>query len=180
MYLRGQVDSKDPNAPSTVICDFIEDYRSGSILDVIGSIGGLFVLLQTLHVVLFGRPLLWGLTGAKLITPFGLLGKLSSRGFKRRLREEYHTIAEDGTELIQIVKFLRDFVMDFGPADLNPHHQVSHASGVCSPTAEVKDDEANPDISLLRMQSNASTTSPRASNADEDSDHTSDHNHQTA
>ena len=45
------------------MCDYIEDYRSGSVLDVLGSVGGLFALIQTAHVLLFGRPLLWGLTG---------------------------------------------------------------------------------------------------------------------
>ncbi|KAF8749699.1 hypothetical protein RHS01_09895 [Rhizoctonia solani] len=100
------------------ICDYIEDYRSGSVLDVVGSVGGLFaLLLQTTHVFLFGRPLLWGLTGAKLITPFGFLGALGSRGFKRRLKDQYQTkAADDDTETIRIASFLRDFVIDFGPA----------------------------------------------------------------
>ncbi|CAE7146262.1 unnamed protein product, partial [Rhizoctonia solani] len=47
---------------SAQMCDYIEDYRSGSVLDILGSVGGLFALLQTAHVLLFGRPLLWGLT----------------------------------------------------------------------------------------------------------------------
>ncbi|ELU36296.1 hypothetical protein AG1IA_09674 [Rhizoctonia solani AG-1 IA] len=99
------------------ICDYIEDYRSGSVLDVVGSVGGFFALLQTTHVFLFGRPLLWGLTGAKLITPFGFLGALGSRGFKRRLKDQYQTkAADDDTETIRIASFLRDFVIDFGPA----------------------------------------------------------------
>lgn len=45
------------------ICNYIEDYRSGTVFDIIGSVGGLFALLQSLHVLLFGRPMLWGLTG---------------------------------------------------------------------------------------------------------------------
>ncbi|KAF8715210.1 hypothetical protein RHS03_00028, partial [Rhizoctonia solani] len=85
--------------------------------DDVGSVGGLFALLQTTHVFLFGRPLLWGLTGAKLITPFGFLGALGSRGFKRRLKDQYQTKAtDDDTETIRIASFLRDFVIDFGPA----------------------------------------------------------------
>jgi hypothetical protein len=44
-------------------CDFVDDYRSSTIFDAIGSIGGLFALLQALHIMLFGRPLFWGLTG---------------------------------------------------------------------------------------------------------------------
>ncbi|CAE6452380.1 unnamed protein product [Rhizoctonia solani] len=103
------------------ICDYIEDYRLSTILDVIGSIGGLFALLQAAHLLFFGRPLFWGIIGAKTISPFGILGGYCSRGFKRRLREEYHgTSNEDGAATIQIVKFLRDFVIDFGPADLDP------------------------------------------------------------
>ncbi|CAE6347816.1 unnamed protein product, partial [Rhizoctonia solani] len=132
MYLQTQVNKTDLSAPLNEVCDFVEDYRSSSVLDVIGSVGGLFALLQAMNVLLFGRPLLWGLTGAKLITPFGLLGACSSRGFKRRLREEYHTTSpDDGMETIRIVKFLRDFVIEFGPADLEveqPASQESHSS----------------------------------------------------
>ncbi|EUC55295.1 transmembrane protein, putative [Rhizoctonia solani AG-3 Rhs1AP] len=132
MYLQTQVNKTDLSAPLYYVCDFVEDYRSSSVLDVIGSVGGLFALLQAMNVLLFGRPLLWGLTGAKLITPFGLLGACSSRGFKRRLREEYHTTSpDDGMETIRIVKFLRDFVIEFGPADLEveqPASQESHSS----------------------------------------------------
>ncbi|KAF8607053.1 hypothetical protein BDV93DRAFT_333276 [Ceratobasidium sp. AG-I] len=108
-------------------CDCIEDYRSTTVFEVIGSVGGLFALLQSLHILLFGRPMLWGLTGAKLVTPFGLLGGCSSAGFKRRLRSEYHLQdsgsgrhPEDIAETIRIGAFLRDFVIDFGPADVPP------------------------------------------------------------
>ncbi|CAE6472156.1 unnamed protein product, partial [Rhizoctonia solani] len=48
---------------SPKMCDYIEDYRSGSVLDVLGSVGGLFALLYAAHVLIFRRPLLWGLTG---------------------------------------------------------------------------------------------------------------------
>ncbi|CAE6442415.1 unnamed protein product, partial [Rhizoctonia solani] len=34
------------------ICDYLQDYRTGTILDVIGSVGGLFALLQAIHVAL--------------------------------------------------------------------------------------------------------------------------------
>ncbi|CAE7128661.1 unnamed protein product, partial [Rhizoctonia solani] len=119
MSHRSQANAYNPELNNPQECDYIEDYRSSTIVDVIGSVGGLFALLQALHLLLFGRPLFWGLTGAKLITPFGLLGECSSRGFKRRLNEEYHTTGDGGTETIRIVKFLRDFVIDFGPADLD-------------------------------------------------------------
>ncbi|CAE6459193.1 unnamed protein product, partial [Rhizoctonia solani] len=118
-----RIDNWDSSGP---VCDFIEDYRSGTVVDVIGSVGGLFALLQALNVLLFGRPLLWGLTGVKSIAPFGLIGAFSSKGFKQRLREEYHgTSTEDGMDTIKIVKFLRDFVIEFGPADLDPEPRSS-------------------------------------------------------
>ncbi|KAG9124172.1 hypothetical protein FRC07_012583, partial [Ceratobasidium sp. 392] len=60
--------------PTSLICAFIEDYRSSTIFDAIGSIGGLLAILQGMHIMLFGRPMFWGLTGAKLINPFGLFG----------------------------------------------------------------------------------------------------------
>ncbi|CAE6411539.1 unnamed protein product [Rhizoctonia solani] len=117
------------------VCDYIEDYRSSTILDVIGSVGGLFALLQAAHLLLFGRPLFWGLTGAKTISPFGLLGGCYSRGFRRRLREQYHgTSNEDGTDTIRIVKFLRDFVIDFGPADLDPEERLDSVAAPSSCT----------------------------------------------
>lgn len=49
------------------LCQVIEDYRSSSALDVLGSIGGLLALLQGIHVFLFGRPLFWGLLGKHFI-----------------------------------------------------------------------------------------------------------------
>ncbi|KEP50181.1 putative Kex protein [Rhizoctonia solani 123E] len=122
------------------VCDYIEDYRSSTILDVIGSVGGLFALLQAAHLLLFGRPLFWGLTGAKTITPFGLLGGFCSRGFRRRLREQYHgTSDEDGTDTIRIVKFLRDFVIDFGPADLDPEERLDSVAVPSSSTLVAND-----------------------------------------
>ncbi|KDN34196.1 hypothetical protein RSAG8_12702, partial [Rhizoctonia solani AG-8 WAC10335] len=145
MSLRRQGDVEagnySDNDRSGNACDFIEDYRSGSVVDVIGSVGGLFALLQALHVLLFGRPLLWGLTGAKLITPFGLFGKCSSREFKRRLREEYHSAStEDGSEAIRVGKFLRDFVIEFGPVDPDPELHTSQQSA-SSPRKVVVGDE---------------------------------------
>ncbi|CAE6481554.1 unnamed protein product [Rhizoctonia solani] len=97
-------------------CDFVEDYRSGSVLDILGSIGGLFAILQTIHVLLFGRPLFWGIMGTKLINPFGLVGSFGSNGFERRLHETYgREPTKDNPECIRTAAFLRDFVLDFGP-----------------------------------------------------------------
>ncbi|GAB1517985.1 hypothetical protein RhiTH_001042 [Rhizoctonia solani] len=145
IYHRQQTNVQDLRiSPSDEACDYIEEYRSGSVLDVLGSVGGLFALLQAAHLFLFGRPLLWGLIGAMSITPFGLLGQCSSRDFKRRLRNEYHTQSDkDGTKTIQIVKFLRDFVMDFGPADLDseprsPNPQMKSLSAI-----EAQEEEPN-------------------------------------
>ncbi|CAE6454738.1 unnamed protein product [Rhizoctonia solani] len=144
MHYRKQTDInvlKSP--PSDALCDYIEDYRSGSVIDVIGSIGGLFALLQAAHLLLFGRPLLWSLTGAKTVTPFGVLGQCSSQSFKRRLRREYHTPSgEDGTDTIQIVKFLRDFVIEFGPADLDSENSSSGHYETASPAVRFKESDA--------------------------------------
>ncbi|KAF8685484.1 hypothetical protein RHS04_00781 [Rhizoctonia solani] len=82
VYFRSYQDLRvQGGARSSGICDYLQDYRTGTILDVIGSVGGLFALLQAIYVLLFGRSLLWGLTGAILITPFGLVGTLSSKKF---------------------------------------------------------------------------------------------------
>ncbi|KAH7332582.1 hypothetical protein B0J17DRAFT_632222 [Rhizoctonia solani] len=102
------------------VLDSVDDYGESTVLDAIGSVGGLFALLQAAHVIQFGRPMLWGLTGAKLISPFGLVGRCSSKGFKRRLRQQYyHQDTLDNSEAFRVGAFLRDFVMDLGPAKLN-------------------------------------------------------------
>ncbi|KAF8601925.1 hypothetical protein BDV93DRAFT_509760 [Ceratobasidium sp. AG-I] len=114
------------------LCQVVEDYRTSSAFDVLGSIGGLLALLQGIHVFLFGRPLFWGLFGTKLITPFGLLGKLATKGFRRRLQEHYYPsdihvkgnvqeVARMQDE-IDMTRFLLDYVLDVGPASTpNPN-----------------------------------------------------------
>ncbi|CAE6468180.1 unnamed protein product [Rhizoctonia solani] len=103
-------------------CDFVEDYRSGTVLDILGSVGGLFAILQTLHVLLFGRPLFWGLMGTKSLNPFGLLSSFGSDGFKHRLYETYgREPTKDNPDWIQTAAFLRDFVIDFGPLEARPN-----------------------------------------------------------
>jgi hypothetical protein len=41
----------------------IVDYRQHTFLDALSSIGGLLAALQGLHILVFGRPLWWGLFG---------------------------------------------------------------------------------------------------------------------
>ncbi|KAG8746549.1 hypothetical protein FRC10_004683, partial [Ceratobasidium sp. 414] len=111
------------------VCAFIEDYRSSTIFDALGSVGGLLAILQGVHILLFGRPMFWGLTGAKLINPFGIFGRCHSRGFRRRLREQYHCQptrrqTDNAAEAIRINAFLRDFVIDFGPADVDDEEDI--------------------------------------------------------
>ncbi|KAG8711666.1 hypothetical protein FRC09_020478 [Ceratobasidium sp. 395] len=111
------------------LCAFVEDYRTGTIFDAIGSIGGLLALLQGVHILLFGRPLFWGFAGAKLISSFGVFGRCHSRGFRRRLRERYHRQptsgqAGDPLDTIRMEAFLRDFVIDLGPADVDSEEDI--------------------------------------------------------
>ncbi|KAG8763606.1 hypothetical protein FRC11_000544 [Ceratobasidium sp. 423] len=114
------------------ICTYIDDYREGTVLDALGSIGGLFALLQAAHVLLFGKPMLWGLTGAKLITPFGLIGMCTSKGFKRRLRQHYYGQDTQGSETFKVGAFLRDYVLELGPADFDPGQPARVSSGNAS------------------------------------------------
>ncbi|CAE6416036.1 unnamed protein product, partial [Rhizoctonia solani] len=116
------------------LCKITEEYRTTSSFDILASIGGLLALLQGIHVLVFGRPLFWGMFGAKLITPFGLAGKLATRAFRERLQQQYHrraepqdstkTTQESGTEEsgsrveIDMTRFLLDYVIDMGPASL--------------------------------------------------------------
>ncbi|CAE6418342.1 unnamed protein product [Rhizoctonia solani] len=159
MYFRTQADQQPWNSTMRAeACDFIEDYRSGTVLDVVGSVGGLFALLHAAHVLLFGRPLLWGLTGAKLITPFGILGACSSREFKRRLRDRYHRHSSDnGGDTIRIGAFLRDFVIDFGPADIDAERQhVRQSTASSSPLLGNEKDGSGIRIPLMQMRSDES------------------------
>ncbi|QRV75539.1 hypothetical protein RhiJN_03554 [Ceratobasidium sp. AG-Ba] len=107
------------------ICEVIEDYRASTAFDALGSIGGLLAIFQGLHILLFGRPMFWGIFGAKLLAPFGLLGHCSSGRFRRRLRDHYYSSEETGgdykqpkMDTVRLHAFLRDYVIDFGPADL--------------------------------------------------------------
>ncbi|KAG8695372.1 hypothetical protein FRC11_001524 [Ceratobasidium sp. 423] len=168
MYLRTEAEVR--KFPSRDVCDFIDDYCSGSVLDVVGSVGGLFALLQAIHLLLFGRPLFWGLSGSKLITPFGLLGKCSSRDFKRHLKDEYHSKSTvDGSDTIRIAKFLHDFVIEFGPADLDPE---SHSSRqlVSSPSPSAAKDEDAIGTQVLLMVMGSNTISVRQKDDDSDDD----------
>ncbi|CAE6488366.1 unnamed protein product [Rhizoctonia solani] len=159
MYFRTQADISRSLGTGTdrfEACDYIDDYRSSTVFDAIGSVGGLFALLQAIHITLFGRPLLWGLTGAKLITPFDLLGTCSSRGFKRRLKDEYHSTSnEDGEMTVRIVEFLRDFVIDFGPADLDSEH---YPTGSTSPSTRPAENSDLVDRPILLTETGPGTT----------------------
>ncbi|CAE7186860.1 unnamed protein product [Rhizoctonia solani] len=195
-YHRTQAKIQDPDLSPSDTCDFIDDYRSSTVFNAIGSIGGLFALLQAMHLLLFGRPLLWSVTGqyrssesttsllrvlsgAKTITPFGLLGGFSSGGFKRRLREEYHTKStEDGTYTIQIVPFLRDFVIDFGPADFDPEWRSPRESAASLPMQEDSNEELDGShIPLMQMDLDRRAESPRDSETEvEETNHSNDRN----
>lgn len=56
------------DGPPQFQCQVVENYRSSSPLDILGSIGGLLALLQGVHIFLFGRPLFWGLFGELFLT----------------------------------------------------------------------------------------------------------------
>ncbi|CEL61475.1 hypothetical protein RSOLAG1IB_10057 [Rhizoctonia solani AG-1 IB] len=171
LYFQNQADlnreSPDTSADNLQACSYIDDYRLSTVFDAIGSVGGLFAILQAIHVLLFGRPLLWGLSGAKLITPFGLLGGCSSTRFKQRLRQEYHGMPADhadGTGTIHITKFLRDFVIDFGPADLDPNQ--CPPPDTTSPAFAV-DEERTADTQILLMEANTTRAQEMEDEADE-------------
>ncbi|QRV88254.1 hypothetical protein RhiJN_16272 [Ceratobasidium sp. AG-Ba] len=65
--------------------------------------------------------------GAKLLTPFGFVGRFASAGFRQRLRNHYidlpEAVSPDSTGMqddiattIRINRFLLDYVLDMGPA----------------------------------------------------------------
>ncbi|CAE6418206.1 unnamed protein product [Rhizoctonia solani] len=121
------------------LCEVTEEYRTGSTFDTLASVGGLLALLQGIHVFLFGRPLFWGLFGAKIVAPFGLMGNLATKGFKKRLQERYHHPTQmnghNGLEhgagklqaavSVDMTQFLLDYVIDMGPASIPNHEEIS-------------------------------------------------------
>ncbi|KAG8717306.1 hypothetical protein FRC08_007724 [Ceratobasidium sp. 394] len=120
-------------------CDYIEDYRTSTIFSALGPIGGLFALLQSFHAFLFGRPILWGLTGAKLISPFEFFGLFTSKGFKRRLRENYYSAPLEGAEeTFRVDAFLNDFVIDFGPAFMDKSTADGDNAGIARQQPDVE------------------------------------------
>ncbi|KAG9119424.1 hypothetical protein FRC07_005557, partial [Ceratobasidium sp. 392] len=74
---------------------------------------------------------------AKLITPFGFVGRFAAREFKQRLQDEYHAGEtpsaqpdNHATDAIRMNRFLLDYVLDMGPADitLRPSPQLDSSS----------------------------------------------------
>ncbi|CAE6425466.1 unnamed protein product, partial [Rhizoctonia solani] len=130
-----------------------------------------FALLQAAHLLLFGRPLLWGLVGAKTISPFGLLEGYLSSGFKPRLKVEYHSKSgEDGTDTIQIVRFLRDFVIDFGPADLDREESTGKKTELSPTLVANNEDSISPQIPLVQMNPDVTNALRNEKDADQDTD----------
>ncbi|KAF8691639.1 hypothetical protein RHS03_08729, partial [Rhizoctonia solani] len=78
--------------------------------------------------------------GAKAITPFGMMGTLATKSFKKQLQERYH-IPRQGPQAnseqlqggsesrnragvdINMTQFLLDFVIDMGPASVLDHEK---------------------------------------------------------
>ncbi|KAF8606483.1 hypothetical protein BDV93DRAFT_604461 [Ceratobasidium sp. AG-I] len=148
-------DLKVSSTPMPITCEVVEDYRSSTALDALGSIGGLLAILQGLHLLLFGRPLFWGIAGTKLINPFGLFGGCSSRGFRRRLREHYHVPPNQfsgesrNEDEIRMTAFLRDFVIDLGPADIVETSPFRRSSRDIGTVEKDKDLELGAEVQLL-------------------------------
>ncbi|ELU37275.1 hypothetical protein AG1IA_08695 [Rhizoctonia solani AG-1 IA] len=98
-------------------------------------------------------------SSAKLITPFGLAGKLATRAFRERLQQQYHrraepqdstkTTQESGTEEsgsrveIDMTRFLLDYVIDMGPASLPSPPQEKQDSETDGSDSEDYEDEVS-------------------------------------
>ncbi|KAB5593585.1 hypothetical protein CTheo_2974 [Ceratobasidium theobromae] len=125
-YLRDQDSYRDMQkqmGAGIQTCDFIKDVRSTNVLDVLSSVGDRYYGGLLVRKFLDPRVELFTKSpskGAKLITPFGLTGALSSKRFKRRLQERYHRQpTEDNPDIIHVSMLLRDFVVDFRPANVD-------------------------------------------------------------
>ncbi|QRV73420.1 hypothetical protein RhiJN_01434 [Ceratobasidium sp. AG-Ba] len=98
--------------------------------------------------------------GAKLLTPFGFVGRFAPAGFRQRLRNHYinlpeavspdsTVIHEDIATTIRINRFLLDYVLDMGPAappELKPQDGME-PDGVESASSYVTVEQENRDSS---------------------------------
>ncbi|QRW20786.1 transmembrane protein [Rhizoctonia solani] len=120
MYFGAPKDLRNLDYPSArlQLCDYLDDYRSGTILEVTFT-----------------------------------LGAFCSRRFKSRLKDEYHSRSSNkNAEPINMVKFLRDFVIDFGPADFDPEYRPSqiYVSPQSSSSSVAKECRDNAQIPLMQ------------------------------
>jgi len=104
-----------PAGPNGEFIRVLEEYRQHFFLGALSSIGGLLAILQGLHVLCFGRPLLWGTSGAKFLNPFGIFGS-GSKEFRKRIIARYGYSPDSGTFNVEgLSLFLSDFVLEVGP-----------------------------------------------------------------
>ncbi|KAL5634079.1 hypothetical protein ACGC1H_006047 [Rhizoctonia solani] len=153
MYFGARPVPENLDYPSTWldVCDYIDDYRSSTILDVIGSVGGLFAVLHGVYVLLFGRPLFWGLSGHQAHHSVRAIWKVYLQRFLRtsdgavpsQIRRKQRRLDRHA-----VVRFLRDFVIDFGPADFNPEGHTYQES-TSSPSLVAKN-EGSSDVDSAR------------------------------
>jgi len=138
----------------------IEEYRQHTFPDALSSIGGLLAILQGLHVLVFGRPLWWGLfgmsfcvslsqisfikciciiTGSKAVNPFGLFGTVSP-GIREKIIARYGYIPNptiDGDSAThKLGLFLSDFMLDVGPLSKDDEEMVQEEEGNLRPEGD--------------------------------------------
>lgn len=103
--------------------------------------------------------------GAKLISPFGLVGRLTTRGFQQRLRDYYYPSTTQSEadvhgdtqkqEEINITRFLLDYVLDLGPASLpKPKREVQDAE---VPSSDVEMNRVSQDSDLRHRRLGSAT-----------------------
>ncbi|KAF7986265.1 hypothetical protein HWV62_35180 [Athelia sp. TMB] len=109
LYFRPEIQSAVESASNSTLAmfDFVPyqqvvtqiDMTSPSIfvlvVRVLSGIGGTYAFLDGLFALIFGRVMVAILFGTRIISPFGLLGIVARRRFRRLINEQYPRLQED-------------------------------------------------------------------------------------
>jgi len=136
----------------------IMDYRRNTFVAALSSLGGLLASVQAIHLLLYGRPLWWGLFGAKLLSPFGLFSGWSySEDVRKRMIARYGYIPTPETstpDLRGLSLFLSDFIVDTGPLCKRDEDLLDVEEGTTiNGNDEIASSDLSPKTPLLRVPS---------------------------
>lgn len=97
-----------------------EEFRTHTVVAMLASLGGLWTILSAVFFLLFGRSVLFPIFGNMPISPFGLIGNLSTR-FKEALEENFGKSIRAQIHDMGLNQFMWDFIIDMSPLEIPKH-----------------------------------------------------------